>query len=71
MRKDPLEIISAMFDMLEKEEAVSINSMSKKTGIHNITIKRYIEIIRVIRNEPEIEIINTGHSIIMRVKRRM
>jgi response regulator of citrate/malate metabolism len=71
MRKDPLEIISAMFDMLEKEEAVSINSMAKKTGIHNITIKRYIEIIRVIRNEPEIEIINTGHSIIMRVKRRM
>jgi hypothetical protein len=60
-----------MFDMLEKEEAVSINSMAKKTGIHNITIKRYIEIIRVIRNEPEIEIINTGHSIIMRVKRRM
>jgi hypothetical protein len=55
--------------MLEKEEAISINSLSKKTGIHNVTIKRYIELIRIVRNEPDIEVINTGHSIIIRVKK--
>jgi len=55
--------------MLEKEhEAMSINQISQKTGIHNVTVRRYVKIIKLVRNEP-LEIIQTRHAIIMRCKK--
>ncbi|MBI4214592.1 HTH domain-containing protein [archaeon] len=69
MNRDPLEIIAALFQALEKGKPFSINELSKETGIHNVTIRRYIRIIQIIRKEPEIEVIRTSHSIILRVKR--
>jgi DNA invertase Pin-like site-specific DNA recombinase len=76
MRRDPLEIIEEIFDLLDKECrkmegecALSINSIAKKTGIHNVTLRRYIRIIETVRKEPDIEIIKTKHAIIMRMKR--
>lgn len=68
MRKDPLEIIEELFKALESGRPFSINELSEETGIHNITIRRYIKIIEVIRNEPVIEIIKTRHSIILRIR---
>lgn len=68
MRKDPLEIIEELFKALESGRPFSINELSKETGIHNITIRRYIKIIEVIRKEPVIEIIKTRHSIILRIR---
>jgi len=69
MRRDPLEIIQEMFKILEKEhEAMSINQIAKKTGMHNITVKRYVELIEMIRDEPTVEVIKTGHSIIVRIQ---
>jgi response regulator of citrate/malate metabolism len=67
MRRDPLEIIQEMFKILEKEnEALSINQLAKKTGMHNITVKRYVELIEMIREEPRVEVIKTGHTVIVR-----
>ena len=52
--------------MLEKErEAMSINQLAKKTGIHNVTVRKYVKIISMVRQEP-MEIIKTRHSIIIR-----
>ena len=68
MRKDPLEIIEKIFEALEKGRPFSINELSQETGIHNITIRRYIRLIEIVREEPKIEIIKTRHSIIIRVK---
>lgn len=70
MKRDPLEIIEQIMKALEEDEtALSINQLSQKTGIHNITIRRYIRIIEVVRKEPTLEIIKTKNSIIMRVRR--
>ena len=70
MRRDPLEIMGMIMRMLEKErEAMSINQLAKRTGLHNMTVRRYIEIIRMVRQEP-VEIINTRHSIIIRCCRQ-
>ena len=69
MNRDPLEIIEALFEALEKGKPFSINELSKLTGVHHITIQRYIRLIQVIRKEPEIEVIRTRHSIILRIKR--
>ena len=67
MRKDPLEIIEEIFSALEKGRPFSINELSHETGIHNVTIRKYIRIIEVVRNEPVMEVIKTRHSIILRI----
>jgi len=70
MKRDPLEIIEEILETLEKEtSALSINQIAQKTGIHNITVRRYIRIIERVRKDPEIEIIKTNHSIIIRMRR--
>ncbi len=69
MKKDPMEIVQQMFKFLESGRAFSINQLSQETGIHNITVRKYVRIIQTIKREPEIEIIKTRHSIILRIKR--
>ena len=69
MRKDPLEIIEEIFRALEKrQQAFSINELSRETGIHNITIRKYVRIIETVRKEPRMEVIKTKHSIILRIR---
>ncbi len=69
MKRDPLTIIEQLFECLESGRPFTINELSKETGIHCITIKRYIKLIQTIRREPEVEIIKTKHSIILRIKK--
>jgi response regulator of citrate/malate metabolism len=68
MRKDPLEIIEEIFNALEKGRPFSINELSQETGIHNVTIRKYIRIIETVRREPRMEVIKTRHSIILRIR---
>jgi response regulator of citrate/malate metabolism len=71
MRRDPLEIMKEILTLLEKQrdEAFSLNAISERTGIHNVTVRRYVQIIEMVRREPEIEIIRTKHSIILRIRK--
>jgi response regulator of citrate/malate metabolism len=69
MKRDPLEIIEEMFRLLEKGRAFSMNEIAQQTGLHNITVKKYIQLIEIVRREPEIEVIKTRHSVILRVRR--
>ena len=69
MRRDPLEIMERIMRMLEKEhEAMSVNQLAKRTGLHNVTVRRYVKMIKMVREEP-VEIIQTRHSIIIRTQR--
>lgn len=70
MRRDPLMIMKEILSLLEEEdEAMSLNAIAEKTGIHNLTVRRYVRIIEMVRKEPEIEVIKTKHSIIIRMRR--
>jgi predicted transcriptional regulator len=69
MKRDPLEIMLEVLKTLEKGRPLSINELSKQTGIHNVTVRKYIRIIEIVRREPEIDIIKTNHSIILRMRR--
>ncbi len=61
--------MEAILRMLEKErEAMSINEIAKRTGLHNVTVRRYVRIMKMVREEP-MEIIRTRHSIIIRAER--
>ncbi len=72
MKRDPLEIMREILNLLEKQrdEAFSLNAISERTGIHNVTVRRYVEMIQMVRREPEIEVIKTSHSIIIRIRKR-
>ena len=46
MKRDPLEIMQAILRALEeKHEAMSLNQLAHETGIHNVTVRRYFQII--------------------------
>ena len=68
MRKDPLEIMQAILRTLEeKREAMSLNQLAHETGIHNVTVRRYVQMIELVRQEPTIEVIKTSHSVVVRI----
>ncbi|MFH1445024.1 MAG: HTH domain-containing protein [Nanoarchaeota archaeon] len=69
MKRDPLEIMEQILNALECGRPFSMNELAKETGIHNITIKRYVQIIERVHNEPHIEVIKTRNSIIVRIRR--
>ncbi|MBI4020362.1 MAG: HTH domain-containing protein [Candidatus Aenigmarchaeota archaeon] len=68
MRKDPITIIEEIFGALERGKCYSVNELAKETGIHNVTIRKYIRIIEYVRREPQIEVIKTRHSILLRIR---
>lgn len=69
MRRDPLEIMERILAALEKSQACSVNELSKQTKLHYVTVRRYVRMIELVRNEPEIEIIRTRHTLILRVRK--
>jgi len=69
MKRDPLEIIEQIMNALECGRPFSMNELAKETGMHNITIKRYVQIIERVRKEPHIEVIKTSNSVIVRIRR--
>ncbi len=71
MRRDPLEIIEKMFKALESGRPFSINELAQKTGLHNLTVRRYVKIIEIVKEEPVVEVIKTRHSIIIRTTKRI
>ncbi len=69
MRKDPLLIMEEILGILERSScAMSVNAIAQKTGLHNITVKRYVRIIQRVQGD-KVEVIRTGSSLILRIER--
>ncbi|MFQ6119834.1 MAG: hypothetical protein ACE5KE_08105, partial [Methanosarcinales archaeon] len=68
-RKSPEVIIESLFKALEKSNAyaLSLHAISNETGLHSSTIKRYIELINLIKHKPPIEVIETKSDVIVRL----
>ncbi|MBI4021071.1 MAG: hypothetical protein HY369_02420 [Candidatus Aenigmarchaeota archaeon] len=71
MKRDPLMIIERILAELERGKACSMNELAKQTKLHYVTVRRYVQIIERVREEPEIEVIRTRHSVIVRVVRHI
>ena len=69
MRRDPIEILEKILEALEKGRPCSMNELSRQTKLHYVTVRRYVRIIEMVKEEPDIEIIKTKHSVILRVKK--
>ena len=68
MRRDPIEIMERMLKVLEEGRPFSLNELAQETGLHNLTVRKYVRIIEMVRKEPSVEVIKTRHSIIIRIK---
>jgi len=68
MRRDPIEIMQKMLKKLETGRCFSMNELAQETGLHNVTVRKYVRIIEMVRKEPTVEVIKTRHSIIIRIK---
>jgi len=68
MRRDPIEIMEKMLKVLESGRYFSMNELAQETGLHNVTVRKYVRIIEMVRKEPKVEVIKTRHSIIIRIK---
>ncbi|MBN2101963.1 MAG: hypothetical protein JW716_03775 [Candidatus Aenigmarchaeota archaeon] len=69
MRKDPLVIMEEILGILERSRcAMSVNAIARETGLHNVTVKRYVEIIERVQGD-RVEIIKTTRSVILRVEK--
>jgi response regulator of citrate/malate metabolism len=68
MRRDPIEIMERMLKVLEEGRPFSMNELAQETGLHNVTVRKYVRIIEMVRKEPVVEVIKTRHSIIIRIK---
>ena len=68
MRRDPIEIMERMLRKLETGKVFSINELAQETGLHNVTVRKYVRIIEMVRKEPTVEVIKTRHSIIIRIR---
>ncbi|MBI4181355.1 MAG: hypothetical protein HY520_00095 [Candidatus Aenigmarchaeota archaeon] len=69
MRRDPLEIMEKILAALEKGQPRSMHALCQETKLHYVTVRRYVQIIELVSREPEIEVIKTGHTVILRIRR--
>jgi len=68
MRRDPIQIMERMLKVLEEGRPFSMNELAQETGLHNVTVRKYVRIIEMVRKEPVVEVIKTRHSIIIRIR---
>ncbi len=71
MKKDPLLIIREIFAALESGRPFSLNQLSEETGLHNVTVRKYIKMIEFVRHEPSVEVIRTRSAVIVRCQRQV
>ena len=69
MKRDPIEIVEDIFNVLERGKPLSINELSQATGLHYVTIKKYIKLITMVKEGPDLEVVKTARSVILKARR--
>ncbi len=70
MKREPNKIIEEVYEALAKHggEAMSINRIAKESGLHYNTVQSYVKLIHRAQTMPELEVIKSGRSTIVRTK---
>jgi len=72
MPQDPLETIGRIErTLLESGRPMSISRLSKKTGLHYTTVKRYVMLLESIKKMPLIEVIGGEGTTLVRLERNL
>ena len=70
MKREPNKIIEEVYEALAKHggEAMSINRIAKESGLYYNTVQSYVKLIHRAQTMPELEVIKSGRSTIVRTK---
>lgn len=68
--QNQLNILEKIREALSDGTILSINELSKKTGLHYLTVKRYLKLIEKMKKMPEIEIIRSNSTTLVRVEEK-
>lgn len=70
MKREPNQIIEELYETLitHSGEALSINRISKESGLHFNTVQNYVKLIRRAQTLPKLEVIKSGRSTLVRSK---
>jgi DNA-binding transcriptional regulator YhcF (GntR family) len=55
---------------LSSGNVLSIHELAKKTGLHYVTVKKYIKLIEIMEKMPKIEIIKSNSTTLVRLGNR-
>ena len=69
-KKDPEDIIKAIFDDLSKDGLKSLSEIATNIGSHNYTVKKYVELIKFIQDQPKIIIERTKTLTLARLEKK-
>lgn len=70
MPLDPLHAIEKIErTLVETKKPISISRLSKKTGLHYTTVKRYVTLLESVKKMPEIEIIRGDGTTLVRTEK--
>lgn len=70
MRLNQIKILEKIQNALSSGNALSIHELSKRTGLHYATVKKYIKLIETMKKMPEIEIIKSNSTTLVRMENR-
>lgn len=70
MQLNQIKILEKIQNALSTGNAFSIHELSKKTGLHYVTVKKYIKLIEIMKKMPEIEIIKSNSTTLIRMEIR-
>ncbi len=70
MKREPNQIIEELYETLtiHRGEALSINRISKMSGLHFNTVQNYVKLIQRAQTLPKLEVIKSGRTTIVRTK---
>jgi len=67
MQLNQITILKKIQNALSSGNAISVHELSKRTGLHYITVKKYIKLIETMKKMPEIEIIKSNSTTLVRL----
>jgi response regulator of citrate/malate metabolism len=67
MRINQIKILEKIQSVLSSGNVFSVHELSKKTGLHYVTVKKYIKLIETMKKMPEIEIIKSNSTTLIRL----
>lgn len=71
MPQDQLQVIQKIEKSLQTGRPMSLHRLSKVTGLHYTTVKRYVNLLDAVKKMPEIEVIRGEKTTLVRLARKL
>ena len=69
MQLNQITILEKIQNALSSGQVLSVHQLSKRTGLHFVTVKKYIKLIETMEQMPDIEVIKSTKTTLVRLKK--